>query len=289
MKVVYLIINTIKDKDLGFANNIITWLNDQGVEVLVDTKIHEKYELSDQCVNCESDLDRADFAIVLGGDGTIIHSARKLAQHQLPILGINLGNLGFLAEIEQKDWKESLSQVLEGNYTIEDRMMLECQTYDVVEETTSSKSFGLNDVVISRMALSRMVGFSLYVNEEFANYYSADGVILSTPTGSTAYNLSAGGPILAPHNEMMVMTPICPHSLTARSLVLSSADTIRITFEHNRRSWGKDLMVTIDGQEGQQITSDTEIIIRKSNLKTRLIKLEGHDFYHILRRKLGRN
>jgi NAD+ kinase len=280
-----MIINTDKDYELTYSCKIIEWLKNHLCEVYIDKDVRRCYDFQALEVTEDTDLDHIDFSIVLGGDGTIIHSARKLAQHEIPILGINLGNLGFLAEIEEHEWEEHLLEVLNDHYEVEPRMMLEAEIYEnglLVED-----GFGLNDVVISRMALSRMVGFSIYVNNEFVNYYSADGIIVATPTGSTAYNLSAGGPILAPHNEMIVMTPICPHSLTARSIVLSSDDVVKITFEHNRRSWENDLMVTIDGQEGKKISSDTEIIIKKAILKTRLIKLEGHDFYHILRRKLG--
>ncbi len=282
---VYIIVNIIKDETLQLTNEIIQWLHENDCTIFIDEKVRNCNHLDATCIQSEEDLDNIDFAIVLGGDGTIIHSARKLAQHKIPILGINLGNLGFLAEIEEKEWQDNLKLVLEGNYEIETRMMLEAHVYE--DGLVVQDGFGLNDVVISRMALSRMVGFSVYVNDEFVNYYSADGLIISTPTGSTAYNLSAGGPIVAPHNKMIVMTPICPHSLTARSIVLSSDDQIKITFEHNRRNWDKDLMVTIDGQEGMRISSDADILIKKTSMQTRLIKLEGHDFYHILRRKLG--
>lgn len=287
MKQVYMIVNTTKDKDLEFAYKVIDWLQGQNVDVYVDTMLHDEYELSENYLKNDHELDTIDFAIVMGGDGTIIHSARRMAQHGLPILGINLGSLGFLAEIEQHEWMDSLSLVLEGKYVIQDRMMLEAKTYNNEEGTSSNRSFALNDVVISRMALSRMVGFSLFVNDEFVGYYSSDGVIISTPTGSTAYNLSAGGPILAPNGETIVVTPICPHSLTARSIVISSDDVVRITFEHNRRLWENDLMLTVDGQEGHKLNIDSEIIIKKSDLKTKLLKLDGNNFYKILRHKLG--
>lgn len=287
MKNIYVIINTLKSNKLAYTKKIIEWLNHQACTVFLDEEVYHNYKLEDVQMLKEHNLDTIDCAIVLGGDGTIIHSARRLSQHKIPILGINLGNLGFLAEIEEHEWLINLTKVLEHKYEIESRMMLEVKVYNggkLIEE-----GYCLNDIVVSRMALSRMVGFSLFVNEEFVNYYSADGIIISTPTGSTAYNLSAGGPILAPHNEMIVMTPICPHSLTARSIVISSNDVVKITFEHNRRSWREDLMVTMDGQKGVKISSDTEIIIKKSEVKTQLIKLEGHDFYRILRRKLGSN
>jgi len=287
MKQVYMIVNTVKDPDLSFACEVVHWLKKQEVQVYVDTRIHEEYELNQEFLKNDNPLEKFDFAIVMGGDGTIIHSARYFAQHNIPILGINLGSLGFLAAIEQHEWKNSLSQVLEGRYEVQDRMMLETNTYNSEEGTTVNHAYALNDIVISRMALSRMVGFSLFVNDDFVGDYSADGVIISTPTGSTAYNLSAGGPILAPMGETLVITPICPHSLTARSIVLSSNDVVRITFEHNRRLWENDLMLTVDGQEGHQLSSDSEIIIRKAALKTQLIKLEGQNFYKVMRHKLG--
>lgn len=287
MKQAYIITNTLKDSDLSFTHDVIEWLELQGVKAYVDSKLQADYELEEHLLKHEYDLDTIDFAIVLGGDGSIIHSARRLALHGVPILGINLGSLGFLAEIEQQAWKESLTQVLKGRYHVQERMMLEARTYNSVEGTSSTRTVALNDVVISRMALSRMVGFSLFVNDEFVSYYSSDGVIISTPTGSTAYNLSAGGPILAPNGETIVITPICPHSLSARSIVVSSHDVIRITFEHNRRLWENDLMLTADGQEGHELTSDSEIIIRKAELTTKLMKLDGHNFYKVLRHKLG--
>lgn len=287
MKHVYMIINTLKDEELTFSKGVIRWLQQQNVTVYVN---HDLCSLIDEGVQClvkDTLLWSMDFAIVLGGDGTIIHSARRLAQYNVPILGINLGSLGFLAEIEQRVWQTSLAQVLQGNYKIEERMMLEAEIQSTTNSGTISEVFALNDVVISRMALSRMVGYSLFINNEFVNHYSADGVIISTPTGSTAYNLSAGGPILIPTGNTIVITPICPHSLTSRSLVLSCNDDIRITFEGNRRSWDNDLMLTADGQDGHQLTGDAVIKIKQAKMHTKLLKLEDHDFYKILRHKLG--
>lgn len=287
MKQVYMIVNTLKDPDLTFACDVAKWLKERGVHVYVETAFEERTDFGDVCLEKDQQLDAMDMAIVLGGDGTIIHSARRLAKHGVPILGINIGSLGFLAQIEQHEWQTSLSQVLEGKCQVRNRIMLEAEAVKG-EATAPGKYFALNDVVISRMALSRMVGFSIFVNDELVNDISADGVIVSTPTGSTAYNLSAGGPILAPDSETIVVTPICPHSLSSRSIVLSSNDVVRITFEHNRRSWENDLMMTVDGQKGVKLTSDSEIILKRSDVATKLIKPEGHDFYKVLRHKLGR-
>lgn len=290
MKHVYIIVNTIKDPVMAVTSDILVWLKKNDcigyVESNVKESINNNIDNIDKIDEINEDiLGKIDFAIVLGGDGTIIHSARKLAQHKIPILGINLGNLGFLAEMEESEWQEYLKCILEGRYEVETRMMLKAKIYN--KGILIDEGIGLNDVVISRTTLSRMIGFRLFVNNEFVDDYSADGAILATPTGSTAYNLSAGGPILAPHNEMMVMTPICPHSLGSRSIVLSSHDEVRINFIHNRQSWSDNLMLTIDGQKGIELEKETEVIISKADIQTRLIQLEGHNFYNILRQKLG--
>jgi len=284
LKKVYIIVNTRKEPAKSTAKEILLWLTKNGCIGYVEAQVKLDLDV-DVAIIDEKIMSEIDFAIILGGDGTIIHSARQLGQYSIPILGINLGSLGFLAEMEESEWQDHLKCVLEGRYEVENRMMLEVKIYDQGELV--DQGIGLNDVVISRTTLSRMVGFSLYVNNEFVNDYFADGVILSTPTGSTAYNLSAGGPVLAPHSEMMVMTPICPHSLGSRSIVLSSKDQVKIAFEHNRQSWSESLMVTIDGQEGIQINKETQVIISKAEIQTQLIQLKGHNFYRVLRQKLG--
>lgn len=281
----YVVPNSIKDKKLTLTKKIIDWLDSYGYKVFVTEEIGNHYNIENYSLAKEKILSTADCAIVLGGDGTILQTSRELAEYNLPILGVNLGNFGFLAEVEEKEVIDTLRKIHAGEYNIEERMMLEADMS--INGNIINSGLALNDIVITRTALSRMVGYSVYVNNNLVNNYKADGVIISTPTGSTAYNLSAGGPLLAPNNEILVMTPICPHSLTARSIVLSGEDIVRITFESNRSSWDEDLMITIDGQEGIKINNDTSIIIRKSNLKTKLIKLNDKDFYSLLRKKLG--
>lgn len=281
----YVVPNSIKDKKLTLTKKIIDCLDSYGYKVFVTEEIGSHYNLENYSLDKEKILSTADCAIVLGGDGTILQTSRELAEYNLPILGVNLGNFGFLAEVEEKEVIDTLKKIHAGEYNIEERMMLQADMS--ISGDIINSGLALNDIVITRTALSRMVGYSVYVNNYLVNNYKADGVIISTPTGSTAYNLSAGGPLLAPNNEILVMTPICPHSLTARSIVLSGEDVVRITFESNRSSWDEDLMITIDGQEGIKINNDTSIIIRKSSLKTKLIKLNDKDFYSLLRKKLG--
>ena len=283
----FVIIPNIK-KDIGLENTqlIIKWLEDNDFDIYLSYEVAKQLDKMQYCKTEEESYNKADCAIVLGGDGTIINTARNLAKYDLPILGVNLGNLGFLAEVEKKDALLTLQKIADGQYYIQKRMMLDVKLINC--EVEENIGIALNDFVIARTSLSRMMKYSIYVNEEHVNDYSADGIIVSTPTGSTAYNLSAGGPILDPKNEMMVITPICPHSLNSRSIVLSKNDVVTITLEANRENWNDDIMLTIDGQEGLKINNKHKIVISKSNYSTKLITCNKNNFYYILRKKLGR-
>jgi NAD+ kinase len=281
----YVVPNIIKDENLKLTKKIIEWLRSKEYNVYVTKKVGNKYDLEQFAHEKDKIFSVADCAIVLGGDGTILYTARELAKYKLPILGVNLGNFGFLAEVEEKEALETLEKIGNGEYNVESRMMLETSVNK--GDRVTECGLALNDIVITRTSISRMVGYSIYVNGDLVNNYAADGVIISTPTGSTAYNLSAGGPLIAPNNEILVITPICPHTLSARSIVLSGKDEVSITFEHNRTSWDHDLMITIDGQKGMKINNNTCITIRKSKYETRLVKLKDKDFYSLLRKKLG--
>lgn len=287
MKKFFVIPNIIKEESQELTKIIVNWLSGHGLEVYVTTEIGHLYGLDAYSCPKEEALKKAECAIVLGGDGTILRTAREIGHYQLPLLGVNLGNLGFLAEVEAKDIIKTLEELVQHRFTLEDRMMLQTKiTHQGIEKNVG---LVLNDIVATRASISRMVGYSVYVNDDLVNHYRADGIIISTPTGSTAYNLSAGGPILGPCNEMMVITPICPHSLTARSIVISSADQVRITFENNRASWDEDLQVTIDGQHVIPINNESEIVIEKSPIYTHLVKMNSINFYSLLRKKLGNN
>ncbi|MBC7959260.1 MAG: NAD(+)/NADH kinase, partial [Vallitaleaceae bacterium] len=281
----FVIPNTGKQESRELTEKIVAWLSKYQYEVFVTEEIGQLYQLEQYARSKEEAYNRADCAIVLGGDGTILSTAREVGLFQCPLLGVNIGNLGFLAEVGAKDILLTLADLVNGKFTIEDRMML--QTKIVENGQTNNIGLALNDIVATRASISRMVGYSVYVNNDLVNHYYADGIIVSTPTGSTAYNLSAGGPILAPSNEMIVITPICPHSLTARSIVISSNDQVKISFEFNRASWDKDLQVTIDGQQVVNINNESEVIIEKSPISTHLIKMGHDDFYSLLRKKLG--
>ncbi|NDL66263.1 NAD(+)/NADH kinase [Anaerotalea alkaliphila] len=294
MRKFWIIPNHTKDKAYHTAKRITQWLECHDKEVIFqDTDKNGQGDWIDRHLRTKREaMEQADCVISLGGDGTIIQAARRLANVHVPILGVNLGNLGFLAEVEMKELESALEKIVRGEYTLENRMMVKA---DILREKESC-CFGLalNDVVISRGAISRMIGFNVYVNNVFVNHYYADGIIISTPTGSTAYNLSAGGPILAPQSDVVAITPICPHSLTARSIVLPGSDVIRITFK-SRRDQGElppewkqkeSMIITIDGQMVQDLYGGDEIIISQAPQKTSLVKFSNKDFYTILRKKL---
>lgn len=281
MKKILIVPNHYKDKELKITRQVIDFLEARKMKVFLPIDFSANEQLRHYCLNAQDDLYHIDFGIVLGGDGTIIRSSRKYLKYQFPILGINMGNLGFLAEIELSDVEQALESILEGNYSIDERMLIQA-TYD------DGRKLGvaLNDIVITRQSISRMISFNVYVNDAYVNNYRADGVIISTPTGSTAYNLSAGGPIISPNNEVIVLTPICSHSLNARSIVLAGTDKVRLTFEHPRNEHVNDLIVTIDGQEVANIMKEDTIIIEKASKKVQLMLLKNKNFYDILRKKL---
>lgn len=282
----FIIIPNVK-KDVGLENTktIIKWLEKYNCQIYLTDRIARQLDKKQYTIN-KDEYNNVDCAVVLGGDGTIINTARNLAQYDLPILGINFGHLGFLAEVEKKEALATLKNITEGDYYIQKRMMLDTEL--ILDSKKEFKGIALNDVVVTRTAISRMMKFSIYVNDGHVNDYSADGLIISTPTGSTAYNLSAGGPILDPKNEMMVITPICSHSLTSRSIVLSKNDVVTISFEENRKNWVDDMILTIDGQECHKISNNHKIVIYNSRYNTKLITCKKNSFYDILRKKLGR-
>ncbi len=281
MKKILLVPNVSKDPSFETTQKVITWFETKKVKLYVPQSYQRYAVLAEYCIEDEK-LYSIDYAIVLGGDGTIISASRKYADYGIPLLGINLGNLGFLAEIERSELEEALEAFINEAFIIEERMMIQATTQDKCEIGQA-----LNDIVITRQSISRILSYDVYVNHIYMNTYRADGIIISTPTGSTAYNLSAGGPIITPTNEVVVLTPICPHSLTARSIVLSGEDHIEIRFDHPRNKKVNDLLVTIDGQEVSRVHVGDCIRVNKTLNKVKLMRLCKNDFFEILRRKLS--
>ncbi len=223
--------------------------------------------------------------LVIGGDGTILNAATKVIGKSIPLLGINLGTLGFLAEVTVNEVNENLQHLLEDDYQIENRTMVTCHVYREGKEAVSYTA--LNDIVIFKNSYTNVLGLNVTINETEIESYFADGVILCTPTGSTAYNLSAGGPILNPTCKNFVLTPICPHSLTTRSVVLAKEDVVTIRILP--QTAGKDFfesMIVYDGRKGIGLLAGDEIKIYKSPEVTPFIKTRKISFAKILKEKL---
>lgn len=223
----------------------------------------------------------ADLAVILGGDGAILSVARRLGDNQVPAIGVNLGKFGFLAEVLPEEFRERFGDILAGHCRVSSRMMLHCVLSR--GEQTLAEHLALNDVVVSRGALSRLVSFGLAVDGRRATTYNGDGVIVSTPTGSTAHSLSAGGPVLDPGVEAMVVTPICPHTLTNRPVVLPAGVTIELCVE----STPVDVGLTIDGQVYDPVEQGDRIVIRRASKAFQLIDLGLRTYYDTLREKLN--
>ena len=208
-----------------------------------------------------------DFTVVIGGDGTILKAARYYSKFEVPVFGINLGHLGFLSQATESELEIAMNKIIQGDYEVENRMMLTCNEYSA-----------LNDFVIKGVESSRAANFSLEINNKFVCEYYADGLIISTPTGSTAYGMASGGPILSPESDVIEIVPICPHTFAARPIVVPSNSIIKIV------SRGQKYSISADGQEF--FTYDNDIQIQKSNKCAKLVLLKDYDFFTILRNKL---
>lgn len=280
-----IITNKEKDADFSVTKMIAAYIEKAGKSATLSSvssvREEDTYQMPEN-IEC---------AIVLGGDGTIIQTANDLMIHNIPILGVNLGTLGFLAEIEVDNVLEALDRLFQDDYRIENRLMIE-------GETVSAKSskdeeckirYALNDVVITRKGFSRIISLGIYVNDELVDNFLGDGVIISTPTGSTAYNLSAGGPIVIPKASVMVITPICPHSLSPRSVVVSAEDTIKVVVGKSKKTQEAEAIATFDGNKVIDLGTNDSVLIKKAKYNTQLIKLNRTGIYEILRSKLGNN
>ena len=271
--------NIGKDPTLQETKKMVDFVLKKGCEVYVSETFSDVHP--DVIATSSSEMYKSvDFVVVIGGDGTILRVARSAAIFDTPILGINFGTLGYLADVEKVNAIDAIEKVLNGDFTIENRMMLEpyvergCVSHEI--------NLALNEVCITNSVCSRMIKLSVEVNGEYFDTFRADGIIVSTPTGSTAYNLSAGGPILSPHTELMTITHICPHTLYARPFVIDGNDVVRIRVQSNYNN----VQMSCDGQSTVQMKNDDVIVVKKSRYVTRIIKTTNMNFYDILRRKM---
>lgn len=290
MKRIAIVTNFNIPEKASSAMKVANYLLDFGCKVLVSQYSKERvlsmksYRGNIYFMPIEKLYDEAELVIALGGDGTILDCAKRMAKRGKPILGINLGHLGYMAELEM-DELSSLSRVIEGDYTIDERSMI---SIDVLKTdgTVKYSAHALNDAVISTGSVSRIINLELYAQDSLVTSYRADGLIISTPTGSTAYAMSAGGSIADPKVHCTLVTPICPHSFIARQLIFSDETDIKVRNVSVRE---KSLMLTVDGKTGCEIFRDEAVCVTRSPLTVKLVRLNDCSFYEILSKKMKHN
>ncbi len=273
----WIVTNRGKDKNGEVTGKVIEFLERKGIFCIRCEK--------DECNRIKRDSipEEIDCAVVIGGDGSLIEAARALHEREVPILGINMGTLGYLAEVEVNHITEALERLLAGKYVVQNRMMLE----GILNE--SAQDVSLNDIVVARKDALRLIRFKLYVNGELLNSYEADGMIISTPTGSTAYNLSAGGPIVEPTASLIVITPICSHALNTSSIVLSAEDELVIEIGEGKHNIVEEACIAFDGDDTELMVTGDRVRIRRSQTCAKIIKLSNVSFLETLRRKMKGN
>ncbi len=258
---------------------IVEWGDSNAVELTLCKTASDSIETSLPVVPRDEIAARSDVVVSLGGDGTMLATARAVGDAGIPILGINLGSLGFLTQLQPAVLEETLSAVLDGKYILEERMVAEVE---LENNEQLDSNFALNDIVIDRGSVSRLISLNLYANGSFICSYTADGLIVSTPTGSTAYSLAVGGPILSPAMNAFIVSPISAFALTTRPIVFPDHDELRIV----TRSKHSDPVLTLDGQVSCRLSQESSIIIRRAGYHINFIVLKKNSFYDVLRGKL---
>ena len=279
----YIITNMKKDPDLEFTRELMEFLTMAGRNCyLVNTETDVEMNRLKKIL-----VPEADCLLVIGGDGTVLRAAHLILGSGVPILGINLGTLGYLAEVERSNWREMMSLLLTGNYEIEPRMMLEGRRLNRGGKVEDEEVLhALNEVVIARSGAIRVLNLNVFVDGQLLNNLNADGIIISTATGSTAYNMSAGGPIVEPKARLILLTPICAHTLNTRSVVLSKDDAVLIEMACSARNEGMAANAAFDGGSSLELRYGDCIEIRRSEKVTNLVKLTKRSFLSTLHRKL---
>lgn len=270
---------TSKKETFDVAKKVCRWFEERSVEVYVESELGERIGHT-RCASSTQLPELVNKILVLGGDGTFLSVARLACKYDIPIIGVNLGGLGFLTEIALEELYPTLELILSGKYEIEKRDMLHATIQRGSEKL--GNYIVLNDIVINKGAVARMIDVATYINGSHVTTFKADGVILSTPTGSTAYSLSAGGPIVYPTLPLTIVTPICPHTLTDRPLVVSNETLIRVKLLTDT----PDMYLTLDGQLGVTLKMGDIVEIKKADTYVKLIKSPFRDYFTILRTKL---
>ena len=279
-----IIVNSEKDINYQTAREIVKFIESRGKSCFLTSDLGN--EADGTFTNVEDIPKDTECAIVLGGDGTILHAAKDLLHLDIPILGVNMGTVGYLAEIETQNMKSALEKVFQDKCKVEKRLML----YGRISRKDKKciEDHALNDIVLSRGGQCRLIVIHLYINDFLIDTYVADGLIVSTPTGSTGYNLSAGGPVMKPGINALVVTPICPHSLNKRSFVISSEDKIRLEIGQRKESMQDEAIVYFDGCEESHLKSGDVVEIKRADECTKIIKITEDSYFDILKNKLGK-
>ncbi len=280
-----IIANSVKDRNFVVSHRIAEYLRNNGKECLMLQDMGEEQNASYHYTDPDRIPDDTQCIIVLGGDGTLLQAARDVVDKDIPLFGINMGTLGYLAEIDQHSIYPALDRLMSDRYTIERRMMLSGTVYK--NDKVAVSDVALNDIVIGREGPLRVVRFNNYVNGTFLNSYKADGIIVSTPTGSTGYSLSAGGPIISPAASMILMTPLAPHTLNTRSIVFSPDDRITVEIGEGRDQNQEHGMASFDGDTSVSMVTGDRIVITRSKKDTRIIKINNISFLETLREKMS--
>ena len=275
--------NTDKVKFWELLEPIINWARDKNLVPYITTRIQDnlpnKFDSNLNIINSAEDFLKLDFVLTLGGDGTMLSAARAIGKRGTPIMGIHLGELGFLAEVTIDQIFDRLNLVAEGKYLIQNRMVLKAE----IKNKEKSKNFyALNDFVVDRGKSQRILTMNLFSNDQFVSEYKADGLVIATPTGSTAYSLSAGGPIIMPKLKAIVVSPLSPHTLSHRPIVITDDQVLKIKFPNHEK-----VAFAVDGQVNEYLSPDMEIIIKKSSFDIKMISFKDSNYFQTLMLKMG--
>jgi len=275
--------NTDKEVFWDLLGPMLKWSKQKSIEAYITKRIEDNlpknFSFSPKIIESADDFHKLDFLIALGGDGTILSAARAVGSRETPIIGIHLGELGFLAEVTIDEMFNRLDQIINGNYSTQPRMVLKA----TLSKDGSAKTFyALNDFVIDRGKSQRIINLELYAGDNFISSYKSDGLIISTPTGSTAYSLSAGGPIMMPKLSAIVITPLSPHALSFRPIVLPDDQIIKI-----RSMEEGEVAFAVDGQVSEHFSSNTEVVINKSSYSINMISFPDSNYFQTLNQKMG--
>lgn len=276
MEQFYMITNQSKDPKHEVTDRIRNYLQKNGKSCTLQGEMGSSFMPA-----------HTDCVLVLGGDGTLLQAAVDLADISAPFLGINLGTLGFLSEVNRNDIETALDRLIRDDYEIENRMMLDGLTFRRDESVPSDNTRALNDVVITRKGSMQILIFTVSVNGQFLHRYNADGMVIATPTGSTGYNLSTGGPVVDPKAQLLLISPICPHSMQHSSIVLSPEDEVTITIEPGHDGKTQEVEAIFDGSHRVTLATGDRIMVRRSEKTTGIIKLNKVSFLESLHNKMG--